>query len=117
MGSVSLNGSWSAIGAGGIDIDDLARADRGGRGEEGVEVGEKIRDAVGSNADNDEAHPVFLQPVLHFQPAVDRNKDVKRLFRERQKAFVLYAAPTGLGNGLYRVAWKGSAETSRNALV
>ena len=72
---------------------------------------------VGANVDDDEAEAESVERLLVFDAFVDGEEDVEVLFGERKEMFVLHAAPARLGDCFYRVAWKGVADSSVNALI
>ncbi len=99
------------------DVDDLAGANLREGGEEIGEEGEEAFELVGADVDNDEAEAELVEGVLLLDAFVDSEENVEVLFGARKEMFVLHAAPARLGDCFYRVAWKGAADSSVNALI
>jgi hypothetical protein len=73
--------------------------------------------AIVWNSGHDEAKFECAEVVLRFQPAVNRDEDVKPFLSKVEERAVLAGAPSGLGYALYSMARKRSFQSGGNALV
>lgn len=110
---IALDGPWDSL----AYMDYLPGADLRKGGEEIGEEGEEAFELVGADVDDDEAEAESVERLLVFDALVDGQEDVEMFFGVRQQMLVGNTTPSGLGDCFYRVAWKGSAGTSRDAFV
>ncbi len=96
---------------------DFSGADGDGGGEEFGEEGAEVLEPIRTDADDQVAEPEFVQGVLEFEVAINGKEDVKVALGEAKERPVFRAAPSGLGNCLYRMAWKGGANSGMDTLV
>jgi hypothetical protein len=67
--------------------------------------------------DDEEAEAEAAENVLLLDSLVYGEEDIEVPFREGEKLIILHAAPARFGDCFDRVAGKGSADTSGDALV